>query len=220
MTANSATHAIFDLDGTLLDTEDLYTLASQRVADRFGKTYTWEIKKRSMGGDARRSAQLAIDALQLPLTVEAYLEEREGYLLELIPGMAEIPGATSLLHALHARGVPMALATSSHKALCDTKLAGRAFSRVFSAVVCGDDPRLQRSKPAPDIFLLAARELGADPAACVAFEDSVNGVNAALAAGMRVVAVRNPRLQLDASDFAGAHRIVQDLTEVGAADFF
>lgn len=210
MTAAAKHHVIFDLDGTLLDSEGVYTEAADRVLRRYGKRIEWALKQRVMGGDALTGAQTVVETLGLPMAPEAYLEERERNFLELVPGIAEIGGAGAFVEALHVRGVAMALATSSHRWLCDAKLLGRPFASHLSAVVCGDDARLLHPKPAPDIFLLAAQELGVEPSRCLAFEDSLHGVNAALAAGMRVIAVLDPRHGHDLADFARAERIVQD----------
>jgi pseudouridine-5'-monophosphatase len=207
---------IFDLDGTLLDSEGAYTEAANRVLSRFGKTLDWALKQRVMGGDSHQGARTVVQALGIALDPLDYLHERERHFIELVPSIAEIGGATAFVEALHARGVPMALATSSHRPLCEAKLRGRAFAPHLSAVVCGDDPRLQHPKPAPDIFLLAARELGAEPAVCLVFEDSLHGVNGALAAGMRVVAVLDPRYGHDRAQFVRAERIVSDYRDLDA----
>ncbi len=209
---------IFDLDGTLLDSEGLYSEASQQIADRFGKRYTMEIKRRCIGGDARRSAAITIDALGLPLGVEEFLSEREAILMELITGAEDIEVASALLAELAERSIPVALATSSYGAICDVKLKGRPFERQFSAVICGDDPRLQNSKPAPDIFLLAADDLSARPEECIVFEDSDNGVRAGLAAGMRVVAVVDPRYGFEAEKFPELEASVPNLAELRLSD--
>ena len=190
-----AAHVIFDLDGVLLDTEPLYTEATQRVCDPFGKTYDWELKSQVMGRGARVSAQLTIDTLGLPLTVDQYLDQRAVHLEALFPSAAELDGVPQLVAELARRGVPMAVATSSERRLCDLKLGGRPWLRHISCVLCADDHDVARPKPAPDIFLAAAAKLGASPATCLVFEDSLAGVEAALAAGMRVVAIPDPRLR-------------------------
>ena len=183
---------IFDLDGTLLDTEPLYTDAAQKVLDEYGETYTIELKRQTMGGDSHTSAQVVIDAFGLPLTADEYLARREVHLIELFRQCPEIPGAGEFISRLHAAGVRMGLATSSHQHLRDVKLDGRPWAALFDANICGDHPALERGKPAPDIFLLCAGELGIAPADCLAFEDSRNGVTAACAAGMAVIGVDSP----------------------------
>ncbi len=183
---------IFDLDGTLLDTEPLYSEAAQKVLDPFGHTYTLELKTKVMGGDSHRSAQLTIDEFGLPHTADEFLKERESHLEVLFPDAVEIEGAGDFLSWGRESDRLLGLATSSHSHLCDLKLMKRTWRDVFNAVVCGDHNDLERGKPAPDIFLLCADKIGVAPGDVVVFEDSRNGILAAKAAGMIVVAIRSP----------------------------
>jgi pseudouridine-5'-monophosphatase len=183
---------IFDLDGTLLDTEPLYTDAAQKVLDPFGHTYTMALKRKVMGGDSIRSAQLTIEEFDLPMTPQEFLNQRESYLELLFPEAEEINGAGSFLQYITDKNIPAGLATSSHSHLCELKIAKRQWKSCFGTIVCGDDTDLRRSKPEPDIFLLCAERMGVDPARTIAFEDSRNGIEAARAAGMTVVAVESP----------------------------
>ena len=195
---------IFDLDGTLVDTEPLYSIASQRVLDPFDKVYTAELKKRSMGGSSTKSAQLVIDEYNLPLTAEEYLETRQKHLIDLFANVDDIVGAGDFVSASRGQNSLMGVATSSHEALCNLKLKGKPWATDFDTIICGDHADLKRSKPAPDIFLLCARALEADPADCVAFEDSPNGIEAAKQAGMKVCALLSPYVDLadlDSADF-------------------
>jgi len=208
-----ASHVIFDLDGTLLDTEPLYTRATEQVLARFDKTYSWELKRKMMGGRALQSARTLVDALSLPLTPAQYVALREPLVLELCAEASEMPGAAALIESLAARGIPMALGTSSDRHLCDVKLAGRSWANELRVIVCGDDSEVKRSKPAPDMFIETARQLGADPATTVVFEDSPAGVAAGVAAGMRVVAVPDPRVSPD--ELVGAAVIVGSLDAFG-----
>ncbi len=211
-------HVIFDLDGTLLDSEGLYSDAAQLVCGQYGKVYSRELKQRCMGGHALRGAEIVVAALALPLTPMAYLAAREQHLLRLLADVQPMPGAYALVARLRERGVPMAIATSSHRGLTHDKLARQDFLRVVSCIICGDDPRLEQPKPAPDIFLLAAAELDADPDHCAVIEDSVNGVTGALAAGMHTVALIDPRMGLEPSLFAGAHVQVDSLEALRLED--
>ena len=212
MIFNSSTAGlIFDLDGTLLDTEPLYSVASQKVLDRFGEVYTPELKRRVMGGDSHKSAQIVIDEFGLPLTSTEYLALREVHLVELFARCAEIEGAGAFVTAVSDTSVPFGLATSSHRYLRDIKLGNKAWGDLFHATICGDNPALKRGKPAPDIFLLCAAALNVDPTQCVAFEDSRNGIAAARAAGMTVVALNSPYVV--AADLAEADTIINNFTE-------
>jgi pseudouridine-5'-monophosphatase len=183
---------IFDLDGTLLDTEPLYTAAAQRVLDPHGHVYSMELKRKVMGGDSMRSAQLTIDEFNLRMTAKEFLLAREVHLKALFPEAEEIPGAGDYLRHLYSTNVPTGIATSSHQHLCDLKINKRDWRPLLATVVCGDDDALHKSKPEPDIFLLCARRMGIKPEDVIAFEDSRNGVLAAKAAGMTVVAVESP----------------------------
>ena len=209
----NARHAIFDLDGVLLDTEPLYTQAIAAVAARFGKVYDWTLKSQCIGRGTGEAARLIVDQLHLPLSPEALVAERDVLLRVLIATARPMPGAEAFTRALAARGVPMAIATSTEAALYAEKAAPhRAWLSLFQAVVCGDDPRVARSKPAPDIFLAAAAALGAAPGSCVVFEDSPFGVAGALAAGMAVVALPDPAM--DRALYRGAHVVAAGFDEL------
>ncbi len=205
------------MDGVLLDTERFYTEVTQAIVGRWGKVFDWSIKGNMIGRPARDSARYLVETLNLPITPDEYLREREAMLARLFPESEAMPGARALTAALAARGVPQALATSSGRRLFDLKTQKHGeWFRVFSAVVLGDDPRVARGKPAPDIFLLAAAELGATPATCLVIEDAPAGVAAAHAAGMQVVAVPDPGMAR--APLAAAELVVDSLSELAPAD--
>ena len=195
-------HVIFDLDGTLVDTEPLYTRAAESVLGRFGKIFDFGIKRQIMGGGPLAGARFVVEHLQLPLSPEEYLAEREALLTEMCKTARAMPGAVVLIDALRARGIPLAIGTSSERELCQVKLAAQSFGASFAAIVCSDDAGIQLPKPAPDIFLAAARGLGAAPESCLVFEDTPKGVMAARAAGMEVIAVVDPSMLQE--DYSGA----------------
>ena len=208
-----ASHIVFDMDGVLLDTERIYTDVTQQIVGRFGKTYDWALKGQLIGRPALDSARHLVEALALPIAPEEYLAERARLFEDAMPLAEPMPGAVALTRALAAAGVPMAVASSSSRALYALKTRRhRDWFAGFAAVVLGDDPRVARGKPAPDIFLVAARELGAPPAACVVVEDAPAGVAAARAAGMRVVAVPDPAM--DPARFADAHTVARSLFDL------
>ena len=193
---------IFDLDGTLLDTEPLYTIATQRVLDPYGAVFTMELKKRCMGRDSKRSARITIDQFDLPLSVDQFLNDREVFLRELFEDAPEIKGAGQFITDLSGTRLPFGLATSSHQHLCDLKLSSKPWGGFFNQIICGDHPQLKHGKPEPDIFLLCAEKLGVNPNHCIAFEDSPSGIKAAQAAGMQVIAVNSPFV--DPEELSGA----------------
>jgi pseudouridine-5'-monophosphatase len=206
-------YAIFDLDGVLLDTEPLYTEATAQVAARFGKVYDWSVKRDCIGRGTLEAARTIVAALGLPLSPEALVHERDRVLGELVARAPAIRGAEAFTRALAAREVPLAIATSTEAPLFAIKAAAhRDWLAIFRAAVCGDDPRVARSKPAPDIFLAAAQDLGAPPASCLVFEDSPFGVQAARAAGMQVIALPDPAM--DRALYAGADAVVAGFAEL------
>jgi HAD superfamily hydrolase (TIGR01509 family) len=207
---------LFDLDGILLDTEPLYTIAISELTRSFGKEYSWELKSRSMGTHPRSSAQLVIDALGLPIGVDEWLARRMVRLEQLFLDVPAMPGAPEFVEGLRARGVPHAVATSSERRLCELKWAKHPWLQEFDTVVCGDDPGVTRLKPAPDIYLEAARRLGIAPEQCVVFEDAPAGVAAGKAAGAQVVCVKAE--ELDPAMVAAADLIVSSYAEVSFAD--
>jgi len=211
-------HVIFDLDGVLLDTEPLYTKAIADVAAQYGKTYDWSVKSQCIGRGTVEAAQTIIDLLGLPLAPRELIAARDRTLLDLLARAQPMPGAVAFTRALAARGVPMAIATSSEAAIFAVKArAHRDWLAIFAAVICGDDARVARPKPAPDIFLAAAAALGATPAACLVFEDSPYGVAGALAAGMQVVAMPDPAM--DRARYAGAQAIIAGFEELERAGY-
>lgn len=206
------THVIFDLDGTLLDTEPLYTVAAQAVVGRYGKVYDWNVKRHVVGGDPMQGARFVVERLQLPISPEQYIEEREAMMRERCRTVPEKPGASALIEALHARGIPMAIGTSSQRDLAEIKLSSHAFMQRIAHLVCSDDPGISAGKPAPDIFLTAARLMGASPQDCLVFEDTPKGVEAAHNAGMQAIALPDPEMR-DA-DYGHASLVVGGLADV------
>jgi pseudouridine-5'-monophosphatase len=210
-------HVIFDMDGVLLDTEIFYTEVTQSIVGRFGKTFDWSLKSHMVGRPAIESARFLVKALDLPITAEQYLEERESALEAFMPMAEPMPGARQLIAKLVTADIPLAVATSSTRRFFDLKTGRhRAWFDAFAVVVTGDDPRVLQGKPAPDIFLVAARELGASPHACVVIEDSPAGVAAARAAGMQVVAVPYPGM--DPARVADADLLVDSLASLSLTD--
>jgi pseudouridine 5'-phosphatase len=207
-------HVIFDLDGVLLDTEKLYTEATQSVVGQYGKTFDWSLKSKMMGRHELEAAELLIETLELPITAEEYLRRSAPIAEGLFATATELPGAEAFVETLHERGHTLAVGTSSTRRLYDLKTGHLPWFRRFSAVVSGDHPEVLELKPAPDIFLAAARAIAADPARCLVIEDSPAGVLAARAAGMSVIAM--PDAALPSERFRAAQLIVRSYAELRA----
>jgi len=207
-------HVIFDLDGVLLDSEKLYTEATQRVVGEYGKTFEWSLKSSMMGRHELEAAELLVQTLELPITAEEYLRRQLPIAEGLFRTASELPGAEAFVWELSQRGHVLAVGTSSTRRLYDLKTGHLPWFKAFSAVVSGDHPEVRALKPAPDIFLAAARAIGGDPGRCLVIEDSPAGVLAARAAGMSVVAI--PDAALPSERFAEADLIVRSYAELRA----
>ncbi|KZV88349.1 HAD-like protein [Exidia glandulosa HHB12029] len=196
-------YVLFDLDGLLIDSEAIYTAVTNEILAPYGCEMTWEIKAGLMGKNEQAAAAHLFAALPpIALTPEAYLVQRRGLQDQRWPRVQLLPGAAKLIAHLHSHGIPMAIATGSNRA--EFKLKTAHLSVTFGVfgenVVCADDPRMygRKSKPAPDVFLQAAQLLGrgeGEGSKGLVFEDAIPGVQAAVAAGMNVVWIPDPRLQ-------------------------
>ena len=168
-------YILFDMDGLLLDTERLYTVAQQKILDRFNIQFTWEVKSKMMGRKALDAINVMLDIYQLrdQISAESFLKEREEILDKLFPTCELMPGVEKLLLHFHKYKVPMAIATSSHsrnyKLKTDTNHK-ELFETVFNHVITGD--QVKNSKPSPEIFQIAAKQFeeNFDPSKVLVFE--------------------------------------------------
>jgi HAD superfamily hydrolase (TIGR01509 family) len=179
---------LFDMDGTLVDSEKLWDVALRELAAQYGGTLSDAARKAMVGSSMAASMRILHDDLgqpeRDPRASAAWIDTR---ILELFrTGLSWRPGALTLLRAVRAAGIPTALVTSSSRPLVEVALdtLGRDS---FDAVVCGDE--VDAAKPHPEPYLTAARLLDVPIARCVAIEDSPTGVASALAAGAAVLAV-------------------------------
>jgi beta-phosphoglucomutase-like phosphatase (HAD superfamily) len=206
------THVIYDLDGLLLDTEPLHAKVNQIVANRYGKTIEHTLSCKVRGRKSHDSAKLLIQELELSLTVEEFLKQKDAIIYELYPHVLPLEGAVRLTQHLAFHNIPQAVATSSGTRPFTAKTQSHQhWFSLFQYIVRGDDPELKNGKPAPDIFLLVAQRLGAKPENCLVFEDALAGVSAAKAAGMSVIAV--PASDMDQSLYQEADQILNSLSE-------
>lgn len=186
---------LFDLDGLLLDTEPLHARAWHEAASQFGCPLS-PAQLMALRGrrrlDCARQVQAWITEQQgSGPSQEALLAVRQPIAEALLVRAQPMAGARELVEHCARTAIPMALATSSAADAVARKAAPHPWLALISTRVYGDDPALGAGKPAPDVFLLAARRLGVEPTDCWAFEDSPSGAQAAAAAGCRVHVLRS-----------------------------
>lgn len=186
---------IFDLDGVLMDSEQRWNAAKEALVREAGGRWRDEAPSVMMGMSAPEWSAYLRDALGVPMDVDAISRDvvrrmKEGYSRAL----PLLPGAGDAVRSLADRW-PLGLASSSNREIIDLVLELTGFGDAFRVTVSSEE--VERGKPAPDVYLEAARGLGVDPARCVAIEDSSNGLRAADAARMTVIAVPNPHYPPD-----------------------
>lgn len=177
----------FDMDGLLIDSEPTWFEAEKDMLAGHGITLGPEHYPHVLGKPIEVSTAYLLELTGHPMTAAEFADGIETAMVErLRDGVPLMPGAKDLLVALEAAGIPLALVSASSRRVVEAclPLIGRDH---FRTTVAGDD--VERSKPNPDPYLLAARRLGVDPALCVVLEDSPTGAAAGHAAGCRVIAV-------------------------------
>lgn len=202
---------VFDMDGLMVDSEPL----SRQAWDEFLRPYnghiTDEMQSQIIGLRADLSTPLIKETYNIPLSVEAIIEQRKIIYKRIrANGVPMMPGLMMLQGHISQRRLPWAVASSSgrehvHEVLEQLELDGSVY-----ATACGDE--VTNGKPAPDIYLLAAERLGIDPTLCLALEDSGPGSRAAVAAGMRTIAI--PNNETKSADFSHAYAVYGSLFEV------
>jgi len=212
--------AIFDLDGVLTDTAELHFRSWQRLAEELRIPFSREINDRQRGLSRPESLAIFLQGRESAFTAAQkaeLLDRKNRYYLESVARMTPadlLPGAATLLNALRARGIRTAIASSSRNAAA--VIDRLRIAPLLDAIV--DANVAPRSKPDPQVFLAAANAVHVPPADCVVLEDAEAGVEAARAAGMRVVGI-GPRSRVGRADrvVAGLERLrVDDIMALSA----
>jgi HAD superfamily hydrolase (TIGR01509 family) len=202
-----ARHVVFDLDGVIVDSEPLHARVDEQNMARLGIPADPALLTETMG---RRVRDLTDElAKRLGRPPDEVFAEREAIFWKLVERdpPRPMPGLKPAIAMLQGAGLALAVATSGTRAYVDFVLERLGIRSAFEVTVSGDE--VANGKPDPEIYLRAAALLGAAPADCVALEDTVHGVTAALAAGMHAVAVPNALTQ--AMDFSAAEAVVTSL---------
>ncbi|MDN3025809.1 HAD family phosphatase [Streptomyces sp. S.PB5] len=214
---------IFDLDGTLVDSEPNYYEAGRQVLAEHGVPgFTWAEHERYVGISTLETVGIWKREYALTASVEELFAAKNRRYLELARAdTSAYPEMRKFVELLAAEGVPMAVASGSSPEAIDAILAGTGLGAWLRTVVSADE--VERGKPAPDVFLEAARRLGADPADCVVLEDAAPGAAAAHAAGMRCIAIPYVAAQAGAPEFTTADLLLrggqQEFTARAAYDW-
>jgi HAD superfamily hydrolase (TIGR01509 family) len=192
---------IFDNDGVLADTEGKWFEVYMRLLAPYRVVHDL-LAHSQMMGQTDRACVITLQKIhpELPQGEDATEELllNRGLLIQEVKVEAPIrpmAGAVDFVNKAKRQNIPVTMATGTARVDIDDQIKLLGWGTLFGAVVSGDD--IEHSKPAPDIYLEAARRLGVRPEDCVAFEDSISGLTSAKAAGMKTVFVRDPRFQLD-----------------------
>jgi HAD superfamily hydrolase (TIGR01509 family) len=203
---------VFDLDGVLLDSEQIWDSVREELVRERGGRWHERAQRDMMGMSSLEWSRYLHDELGVPdppdeISAEV-VRRLESRYRDRLP---VLPGAREAVERLAARW-PLALASSSNRELIDLALELMVVRHLFGATVSSEE--VARGKPAPDVYLEAARRLGVDPARAAAIEDSQNGIRAAKAAGMRVIAVPNEHFPPADDSLAQADVVLDSLAEL------
>ncbi|EKX90646.1 HAD family hydrolase [Corynebacterium durum] len=179
---------LWDMDGTLVDSEPLWGIVADEMSEKMGRKLTPELHEKIIGVTFEKTVTICANHAGITLTDDIFRHyyditlERVAELFQ--QKLAPNPGVRELLTELSQQGMPMMVATNTVRKLADMAInaVGRDF---FTATICGDE--VEHGKPAPDMYLAAARMLGVDAKDCLVFEDSIAGMKAAYTAGCSVI---------------------------------
>lgn len=204
---------VFDMDGTLVDSEQLHYDAWKEVLFKNGVTsFPYNSFVRYVGSSNEQLAEDFIQSDALHHTVPELVQQKQEIYLKMIPDIRMLPGARELINRYHRR-YTLAIASSSHRIELHRILETLELTEYFDHIVGGD--MVSRKKPAPDIYLLVQNLLGLSGRECVAFEDSEPGIHAAKEAGMYSVAI--PNSLSTQHNFDRADRVIRQLDQVDDA---
>ena len=209
-------HAVvFDLDGVLIQSEEVWDDVRETYVRERGGRYDDEVQRAMMGMSSTEWSRYLHDAAGVPdLPAEIDAEVVRRMLDAYRSHLPLIDGAVDAVRRLGAE-FTLAVASSSNRPLIDAVLDAAGIAGCFAASVSSEE--VARGKPAPDVYLEAARRLGTEPSCCTAVEDSHGGIRSAKAAGMRVLAIPNPTYPPDEESLAQADVVLRSLAELTPA---
>jgi HAD superfamily hydrolase (TIGR01509 family) len=206
---------VFDLDGVLVDSERMWDEVRQGIVAEHGGTWTDEATRAQQGMSTPEWARYLVEELGAKPTPERIAEVVISAMAErYAEGPPVIPGAAETVRAVAER-FPVAIASSSPPVLIKAFLEATELTGLVRVALSSE--QVAAGKPAPDVYLEAARQLGVEPTGCVAVEDSTNGLRSALAAGMTVYGVPNPHFPPDPAVLAQVSKVLDDITDLPKA---
>jgi pseudouridine-5'-monophosphatase len=201
---------IFDLDGLIVNSEDVYERVDMEVLRRRGQAFEPALREQMMGRPAAESVRIMIEHHALGESVDVLDAERTVLFDQMIEATVEtMPGFLPLLNALETANIPAAIATSGTRSYADKVLARLGITHRFRFVLTAED--IRHGKPAPDVYQLAAKKLDLSPQQTMVLEDSGNGCQAGVAARAFTVAV--PNRHTAKHDFSGVRFIADTLAD-------
>jgi HAD superfamily hydrolase (TIGR01509 family) len=203
---------VFDLDGVLLNSEEVWDAVRERYVRERGGRYDAEVQRAMMGMSSHEWSRFLHEHAGLVEEPETINDDIVRLMLESY--RQELPLIDCAVETVQRLGAvwPLALASSSNRPLIDVVLAETGLTPLFGAAVSSEE--VARGKPAPDVYLEAARRIGVDPARAAAVEDSHSGIRSAKAAGMRVVAIPNPTYPPGDDVLADADVVLERISEL------
>jgi HAD superfamily hydrolase (TIGR01509 family) len=202
---------IFDLDGLMIESERFHFDILERLLASHGKQASEAWFEPMIGMDNIECAEYVIKETNLPLTPEAYIQEKYALMLDLLPEVSKPnPGLLDLLQDLKDADLKLGVASNSFRVYVKIALEALGIMDSFGCVLSADD--VENAKPAPDLYLLAAKRLCVAPENCLVLEDSPHGMMAALEAGMSCAMIPNPHLKDE--NFDGATFVFSSLVEL------
>jgi HAD superfamily hydrolase (TIGR01509 family) len=206
---------IFDLDGVLVESEQLWDAARRELVTATGGTWRPEATAAMQGMSSTEWSAYLHDALGVPMDPARISDEVVARLLAMYRAhLPLLPGAVEAVERLGARW-PLGLASSSNRPVIDTVLDAAGLASSFGATVSSEE--VPQGKPSPDVYLEAARRLGVAPARCAAIEDSANGARSAITAGMTTLLIPNRRYPPPPDVRAAAAAVLDQLADLTVA---
>ena len=208
------TAVIFDMDGVLIDSQPLHYMADVESMKKYGVYKEQEFYEKYAGTTTPDRMRALNELFKLNADVDEMVAVREQMILDIMKKeeISPVRGITELLKSIKSKGMTTAVASSSGYELINMVLEKLGIAQYFDCITSGID--VKHGKPAPDVFLLAAERINKSPEECVVVEDSENGVNAAVAAGMKSVGYINPTSGKQCLDKANI--VIDDFRKIDA----